>query len=243
MREFLKVMCVVVLAIAAIVAAIAWFADKPDGMTWLFRIVSPIIAVVALVMFVRMDRQRDKVPDYLSRRTKKFFERNGLCFDVEPQFKEDGSFWFFIHYQNRYENPCKVYICLDPSSGKFGVEPVMAHFICEAAGFGVAAVPARFNRSAPGQTCRFNVGATVQYPKGKGKMLRFRDGDVLRMDANFKDAGFRIAQILLLFTGTIAWKSHATVTCQLPHHLKPGLPIEQKTHSKTLWKLGDRPLA
>jgi hypothetical protein len=82
MREFSKVMCVLVLMVSAIAAAIAWIDDRPNSTTWLFRTIPAVVAVLALGMFLRLHWQRDLAPDFLAERVGKYLERDGFCFSV-----------------------------------------------------------------------------------------------------------------------------------------------------------------
>jgi hypothetical protein len=80
MGESIKVVCVLVLGVASIAAAVAWFDDQPNSVTWAIRIGGPILSLLAIAGFLRLHLRRDLAPDYLRRSAGNYFNRDGFCF-------------------------------------------------------------------------------------------------------------------------------------------------------------------
>ncbi len=59
MREAIKVLSVVVLAIATIVTALAWIDDRPNQTTWLLRTIPVAVAIASLVVFLSIHTKKD----------------------------------------------------------------------------------------------------------------------------------------------------------------------------------------
>ena len=244
MREFVKVLCVVTVIVAGIGAALAWFDDKPSGLTWAFRVGLPTVCLAALAGFLAIHFQRDKVPDYLYARVRSYFDRGGFCFAATAAV-ENGICFFYVWFQNRYERPCVGRVALRPARGLFQTrkfDAITFEIHADAAAFGVATIPVPIPVSCQGQRQKFEVGASVDYPEGKGQMLRFRDGLALRSNANFGN-NFRTALTVAgaLGGGIVLYKP-ASMTVSLPSGAAEEVPEDRKPQVTTLWKLGDPPL-
>ena len=113
---------------------------------------------------------------------------------------------------------------------------------CEPAAFGVARISLPIPRQLQGKQQSFDVGASVRYLAGKGKQLRFRDGIIIRTDADFKDSvgdAFAAAGFL---AGHIVLHRAPSARVQLPVDVAEDLPGDPVFDFKTLWRLGDPPL-
>src|SRR5688500_16359909 len=111
MREFVKVVCVVILPFGVPAALIAWTDDKP------------CVGRVAL----RAARN------------------------------------FFLD-RNRFET-------------------IACEIPCAPAAYGVARIPVPLSATIQGKRQSFGVGASVDFPYGRGRTLRFRDGIVVRANS------------------------------------------------------------
>ena len=85
-----------------------------------------------------------------------------------------------------------------------------------------------------GKAVSFDVGATVEFPDGKGKRLRFNDGVFLRTNARHKDGVQTTLMIAGLATGRIVYFSPATTKILLPSNVldlpQDPLDIMQEIH-------------
>ena len=248
MRESAKVLCVVVLLFGAPLAAIAWFDGKIDFMQpailfWKYGL--PLLCLAAIGVFLKIHFRADEAPDYLSPRGR-FFNRGGFCFNVLPDVV-DGVCVFVVFFQNQYENRSVGRVALRPARGFFlgraKMESILVEIDCKPAAFGIARVAVPLPAALQGRRQSFEVGASVEYPEGKGRQLRFRDGVTLRSNSKFGNAfatGLTVAGAL---TGQIVYQRPATVTIDLPKGVAEDIADQDKpAPNDTLWKLGDPPL-
>jgi len=243
-REFLKVMCVLVIGAGAIAAGVAWMDDRPSQLTWMFRLGSPVVALVGLVGFLLIHFRRDKVPDYLYQFCGGFFDRGGFCFTFGAR-SEDGICFVDAYFQNRHERPCIGRLALRPARGFFGHRPIEAityEIHCGSAAFGVARMPVPIAAAMQGKRQTFEVGASVDYPQGKGRALRFRDGIVIRANSNFGNAFGTALTVVGALGGTLVLSKPATLSIDLPVGVAEDTPEDLKPEIQTLWKIGDPPL-
>jgi hypothetical protein len=242
MREFIKVVCVLVLMGCAIASAIAWFDDRPNAITWLVRIVPAVMASAALGVFLYLHGQRDLAPDFLAEHAGSYMDRNGFCFSVEP-VAANGVCTFRFLFQNRFENECIARIAIRPVAfvGKYETL-ALAVVRCPGGAFGIAEKAVGLPTELQGQSLKLDVGADVEYPTGKGRQLRFRDAIVLRRNTNFVDAFARSTTILALLGGAILWHRPVRVRCSLPRGVAKDISDNVPEPAMILWKLGDPPL-
>jgi len=244
MREFLKVIMVLVIMAALLAAALAWISERPDQRTLMFRFGSPIVAILALVVFLRIHFRRDEVPDYLRQMCGGYFDRGGFCFSFAA-YDVDGICFLDAFFQNKYERPCVGRIALRPAKDFFGrrkIDAITYEISCEAAAFGVARVPLPLPLAVQGKRQKFEVGASVHYPEGKGRMLRFRDGAVIRTNSNFGNSFGTALQVAGAMGGTLVLTRPASATVSLPIGVAEEIPDGIEPEVKTFWRLGDPPL-
>ncbi len=120
-----------------------------------------------------------------------------------------------------------------------GIEPVAVGIECGPAAFGVARVP----RGLLGRRQRFEVGASVEFPDGRGRRVRFRGGAALRANSRFGNAFVSTLTVAGALAGHVVYTSPSVVEVGLPNEavedtaeLGIGVAVE------TLWRLGDPPL-
>lgn len=238
MREFFKVSCVLVIGAAILTSACAWIADRPDQLTWILRI-SPIpIAILSLLLFLRLHYQRDLAPDLLYRHGR-YFDRDGFCFHLLPS-AVGGKCVFHLLFQNRYEKACTARIALRPVTFGGAHEPLVYMAVrCPGAAFGTAKVAVGVPAKLQGKKVSCDVGADVEYPDGKGKMLRFKDGIVLRRNTSFVDSFARTTSLLALMGGSILLHRPARLKCTLPNNVAKELPSAVPEPAEILWEPGD----
>jgi len=250
MRELAKVLCVVILLFGVPLAAVAWFDDKldfPKPVIHFLKYGCPILCALAVGLFFRIHFRADEVPDYLGPRVGTYFNRDGFCFGILPAVA-DGVCVFEVYFQNQYENRSVGRFALRPARGFFlgraKMESIIAEVDCEPAAFGVARVAVPLPAMLQGRRQLFEAGASVEYPEGKGRRLRFGDGITLRANSNFGNAfavGLTVAGAL---TGRIVYTSPATVTIDLPNAVAEDVTDRVRPASvDTVWKLDDPPLS
>jgi len=250
MRELAKVLCVVILLFGAPLAAIAWFDDKsdfPKPVILFLKFGCPILCALAIGLFLKMHFRADEVPDYLGPRVGTYFNRDGFCFAILPVVA-NGVCVFEVYFQNQYENRSVGRCALRPARGFFlgraKMESIIVEVDCEPAAFGIARVAIPLPAELQGRRQSFEVGASVQYPEGKGRRLRFGDGVTLRANSKFGNAfgvGLTVAGAL---TGQIVYTRPASVTLDLPKCVAEDVTDRVRPAPvDTLWSLGAPPLS
>lgn len=245
MHEFIKGACCVIVLAAVIAAAFAWNDDRPTPGTWAFRVGGPLLAIATFGAFLKIHFRRDKAPDYLLQITPHFFDRAGFCFAFVLR-AENGHCYLDTYFQNKYERPCVGRIGLRPARGFFGrrdMSAVAFEITCGPAAFGVSTVMLPVPKPLQGSRQKFEVGASVDYPDGRGSMLRFRDGSVIRTDSEFGDAFSTSLATVAVFTGALVIPGRPpNVSLDLPSAVAEETLSNSEVVTKTLWQLGDPPL-
>lgn len=242
MRESIKTILVLIIIVCSIVIASMLFLPQGPGPArdrWFILSAAAIIGGPALVLFLRMHFTRDLVPNYLSQHAREFFDRDGLCFAPTIE-QSQGLCYLTVYFKSRYERPSQAHIRIRPRKGLLGrakIDPVEVHIPCGPAAFGIArilwAIPAKYQ----GKKHEFEVGATVHYPGGKGKMVRFRDGKVIRTSAKFRNVAHTGLSIAGLLTGSFVLFSPASITIPLPFDVAEERPDDASAEIETLWDL------
>lgn len=243
MREFGRVTCVLAFCGFAIAAAIPWSDDHPSQATWWCRIGFPAAAVVSIVGFLLFHVRRDLAPDYLSQCCGRFFDRNGFCFSFLVE-SEDGVCMLHLLFQNRYERRSVAFLAIRPAVGLFRKKEtaIVLRIECGPAAFGRCRVPLGVRLEHQGKRRKFHVGAQVQYPEGKGRMLRFRDGMAIRHDTTFHSALETIHTVTALTAGHFFVRtSPPYINVTIPTGVAETPPVGLLPRTETLWSLGDDP--
>lgn len=244
MREFIKVMSSLLIMAGFLGGILMFSVPGIDSWRWRWPVfgLSLVLAGGGLVLFLKIHYQRDKAPDFLSAYTKKYFDRDGFCFFLRAVEKE-GDCVLQVLYQNRYSEPSRARIAIRPARELFmrsKIEAVGIDIECEPAAFGVAEVAMPVPEKYQGKAQRFEVGASVTYPNGKGEMLRYRDGIVIRGDATFNNAFGAALSAAALAGGSIVLSSPASVNFTLPAGVSSDLNDRHMVaRLETLWRLGD----
>jgi hypothetical protein len=245
MRETLKVLCVVVFMFAAPAAAIGWFDRAGSAVSLFLRYGCPVLAVLGIAGFLKIHFRADLAPDYLHHHVGTYFNRGGFCFGFRTSVF-DQVCYLEVYFQNQQDEPCVGRIALRSARGFFlgraDMEPIAIEIKCEPAAFGTAKIAIPIPSELQGKRQSFEVGASVDYPSGKGRTLRFRDGIVLRANSNFGNAFGTALTVAGALTGSIVWTTPATVTLDLPDEVAQDGADGLGAEVKTCWKLGDEPL-
>lgn len=243
MNESIKAVLGLMIAACALVGIVAWLpgaTNQVSVVTWWLRIGCPVLGVICLVPLIWAQTRRDKVPDFLSRITPRYFERDGFCFAVVPQVA-DGNCTMHIYFQNRYDRPCSAQILIRASSGLFSGRPdlsdVALGLSCGSAEFGRSTIPWAIPNELQGKTVSLSLYAGVKYPNGRGALLRYRDG--LRVGAVGTDAWREGLQIAGALGGALVISRPARIKFALPSGVSASRQDTITADTKTIWKLGD----
>ena len=182
MGTSVKAILQLAMIISAIGALIIWALpnDQPDGITWCFRLGFPAMAIFLIVILAREAGREEILPDLLLQRTGSYFEQGGFCFGFVP-IVINGISWMQIYFHNRYERPCSARVVLQPPREYFlgkqlRLLPIDVKVECGGAEFGVCRAPWPIPRRLQGKKKKYEVACDVKYPRGRGKLLRFREG-------------------------------------------------------------------
>jgi hypothetical protein len=222
-------------------AALSWTADRPDNATWAFRVGGPFTIILALTCFLRLHFRRDREPDYLRALTGTYFNRDGFCFALVAT-AINGIGYMEAHFQAQRDMRSIGRIALRPARGfwmtRAKIDWITFEIECPPAGFGVARIAMPIPANLQGKRQSFEVGASVCYPDGKGRRVRFHDGVFLRSNTKFGDSFHTTLMIAGAATGQLVLFRPATTTIDLPLGVAEDIPPDLHPEIKTLWKLG-----
>jgi hypothetical protein len=225
-----------------IVAAITWAADRPDATTWGFRIGAPIVALLSLGLILKLQFRADVNYDYLRSITGTYFNRNGFCFAFVVS-SIDGIAFVNAYFQTQYDKPSVGRIALRPARGFFmtraKIDAITFEIDCPPAGFGFARVAIPIPNKLQGKRQSFEVGASVEYPDGKGRRIRFHDGVFLRSNTNFGNSFGTALTIAGAATGSLVLSKPATVKVEFPVGVSEAIPEDLGGEITVLWKQGE----
>jgi hypothetical protein len=214
------------------VAVMALCADRPTPLHMAVQCLGWTFAAACLVLLLGLQLRRDLVPDYLSLCKGKFFERDGFCFGISLD-PEDGMGMFTIMFQSRYLGPSTARIALRPAGA--GVATVSPDIECGPAGFGVAKFPVAIPRRHQGKTVTFEIGVDADYPLGKGREVRFRCGQTIRHNSQFRSLTVVVQAFLHSLMGHFLVHSPASIRLTLPSDVAEFVPDDAVGGSEMLW--------
>lgn len=244
-RESLKANLSLVIVVAALVTPIAWFGfENPYDISPWLRYVVPILGIIALVFLLKIHFGKDKVPNFFDDLRNPFFERNGFCFTLVT-VANDGVCWLEVYFQNKYERPCEARMVVKTSFNFLvttnKIESLNLTIPCGPAAFGVTSVPWPILQKYQGKLQRLNVGVKVKYPRGRGRILRYKDGLIVGKPNFHNKAWVHILQQLvrLCTLGMLSPSKPASAEVLLPENVMDDLPDGLDIETKQLWQLGD----
>ncbi len=245
MGESTKSACALVMIVGVIAAVLAWTADRPDATTWGFRIGGPVTALLALGLILKLHFRADLEYDYLRPLTGTYFNRDGFCFAFVVT-AIDGIAFMNAYFQTQYDRPSLGRIALRPAHGFFmtraKIDAITFEIECPPAGFGFARIAIPLPDKLQGKRQSFEVGASVRYPDGKGRRIRFHDGVFLRSNTNFGNSFGTALTVAGAATGSIVLSKPATAAIDLPVGVSEDIPDNLVSETKTLWQFGEPPL-
>jgi hypothetical protein len=234
-----KVLLAALLLFSCVTAAIAWVDPKPSFTVWQLRGWSTAISLLSVALLVWAMRRPDRAPDFLRQLGMPAFEMKGLRFSIVPDQIEDR--WRLnVFFQNRYDRPCRGHVVVRTSKGFWMNRPDARTFVfavdCEGGGFARAAMEVGVPVALQGQKQSFDVAAKIEYPNGRGRMLRFRDG--LAVGKAGGDA-FRIGlTVAAAATGSIVLSKPAQFKIVFPRGVRDVIETSEVTY-ESLWRPGD----
>lgn len=242
MGESTKSVSALVLIVSSIAAAIAWTADRPDPITWGFRIGGVILALLALGLILKLQLRADVEHDYLRPITGTYFNRDGFCFAFVVN-AVDGIAYMDAYFQTQYDRRSVGQIALRPARGFFmtraEIDAITFQIECPPAGFGFARIAIPLPEKMQRKRQAFEVGAAVTYPEGKGRRIRYHDGVFLRSNTKFGNSFGTALTIAGAATGSIVLSKPATVKIDLPNGVTEDIPDNLAPETTTLWQLGE----
>jgi hypothetical protein len=243
MNESIKATLGVIVAACALAGIISWMpgpTNEVSSVGWWFRIGCPILGVVCLAPLIWAQTRKDKAPNFLSRITPRYFERDGFCFAIGPQIV-NGNCSMQIYYQNRYDQSCSAQILIRASSGLFSGRPDLSDITlgvsCGPAEFGCSTIPWAIPENLQGKVVSLSLYAGVKYPNGRGKLLRYKDG--LRVGAVGTDVWREGLQIAGAVGGALVISRPARIKFPLPAGVSTFKQETISAETKTIWKLGE----
>ena len=230
-----------------VLALIAWAA--PVRQDW---IITPRLMLVVLALgagwmwLIHPPAGKHEPPDVLRDRIGDYYERDGLCFALTLALAE-GLCWFRIFCQNRYGGECVGTIYFIPMEGmsktgsRHEVPPVVVDVQCEGGECGVVSVPYPIAKNRQGTIMIYDVYAAVQYPNGKGKMLRSRAGAAVEQPPRPVENALRTLRTasLLVFGFVPIEGRSASVELRLPENVHEEAPPDAQDQTEVLWRLSD----
>ncbi|MCK9461481.1 MAG: hypothetical protein M0R80_17765 [Proteobacteria bacterium] len=240
MSETKKVLLILPFMVAFVGGGIVWFgveAADVSATTWVLRVVFSLTTIGTLTLLIWGMTRRDKAPDFLRRMFGAYFERNGLCFAIDPIVIE-GVFAFKIWFQNKYDRRCTGRVLISPSRDFF-LRKQIDHVLHVGVEVGPGALlsviaPFAIPESAQGKSTTLSVSADVDYPEGKGKLIRFRDGMTTGAIRGKID-------LIIDAIGPFVLQSYkpASLKLVLPKDVAAAVPDGCKPKVETLWQIGE----
>jgi hypothetical protein len=202
----------------------------------MFSTVGAVISLtVALLFIVRWDRE----PDFLRGAFgSSYYEQGGFGFRPGFEFNPTaGVFEYVVYCQNRFSGPVKAVVVLDDElNEQLRFFPKRLHVDCPGGAFAVAHVPLSIPADASGRLTQADVFCDVDYPNGRGRELRFRQGGAVQLPLGKVQ---RTAIQLVEFAVLQMITTPARVSFEWPDLLPSceGSPGEPRF--ELLWSLGD----
>ena len=219
---------------------VAWLipASKEPSVWW-FRIGALLVLILASGFFLWTSRRRESAPDFLSKLAGNFFERDGFAFTVTTEVV-GGVCHLCVWFQNRYERACEAEVLVRTAERWLAPQrhlpEARASIMVQPGAFGKALSPWPLPVELQGTKVLVDVMAKRKYPRGRGKLLRYRTG--LAVGTTPLSGVSDILAVLGALTMHHTRRA-ARAEIHLPQHVAsiPMLHLQETT--QTIWKLGD----
>jgi hypothetical protein len=220
------------------VGGIAWLIPSDAEAIWIIRIGTFVAAFFAGVhLMLAGETVGSELPDLLLP-IQPYFEREGLGFSPAV-FVRDGSSWFKIYCQNRYDRPVAALVCIIPrdglsKTGDHSVKPVIVQVELQGSEVAAVVIPFDIADDWQGQIMVFDVLARAVYPQGQGLCVRPRRGlPVGEPRSAWQDTA---TALLSLVQGHIVVEKTASFEVRLPAPpLRPSGVSDDILQTETLW--------
>jgi hypothetical protein len=239
-RELFASWAMAALLIGGIGAAIAWMPlDDSGTVLWSLRGGFTVLAVGGLIAYFFTFNPKDEVTDHLRQLSKgKHFDLDGFAF-LPTVVARNGVAYVEVLFQNQRDCAAIGRVLMVPLGRLFrdsGLKAVAFEVPCEPGVFGVARLPIPVPVAHQGEWEHWNVGAGIEFPNGKGGLLRFGHGlqvgrvDALSDGAQAMQLAATVASILVLSPSISvpAQTRHfmpEDVLAELPDGLEPEIEV------------------
>ncbi len=236
MNQSLKAIFQFMLIVGAVACPLVWFVVDRSEFVDTMRIVLPVLVTWSLFALIWAATRKDQAPDFLSKLSSQFFERDGFCFSVDLQVT-DAVCLLCVYFQNRYELPCTAQISfLVAASDSSAFQNLTMNISCGPAEFGRRMSPWAIPKSLQGKIATMSLMTGVEYPEGRGSLLRFREG--IRTGAIKESSARNLLILAMALSGHIIIEKPARLQVALPSNLEDP-PVPREIVTETIWRLGD----
>ena len=240
MTQTIRTLLLICNVAAVMLGGVAWLipASKEPGVWW-FRIGALLVLISATGFFLWTTRRRDPAPDFLSKLSTTFFERDGFAFTVTTEVV-GGVCHLCVWFQNRYERACEAEVLLRTSerwlAPQMHLPEAKASIMVQPGAFGKALSPWPLPVELQGRKVVVDVMAKQKYPRGQGKLLRYRTGLAVGT-APLSGVLDTLAALGALTLHNSRRAARAEI--QLPQHVGSTPMLHSQETTQTVWKLGD----
>ncbi|MCK9463723.1 MAG: hypothetical protein M0R80_29235 [Proteobacteria bacterium] len=239
MSELRKALLVIIF-IAGLIAALLllYFADeKHDSLLWVLAISSGLLSIGAFswLLVGLLRREEEKLPDFLGEKFLNWFDQDGLSFTVRAD-EVDGVFCLHVWFQSRRDRRCRAVVALRPGRRNKGFGNPKIEFEAPPAAFGCASLPIAVGSEFQGRDIALNIGASVSWPDGNGKLVRFQEGMEVGSAPGI-DRRDRMFMAGAAMSGGFGFVIPATITLSVPEGVASTISPEPSTTLEISWEL------
>lgn len=221
MGESTRAVLWVIVILSTIAALILWFGyDIPDNsVVWSFRIVLPLVIAGLSFVLIRGGSKTDLAPDFLQAFFGTYFERDGMCFWV-LQGVEGNSFVLHVVYQNHYDRRANLQVKIGPPVRMVRFLPklfdgITLNVSCVGGGVGIVTGRMDVPIKHQGKKHQLKFAAATEYPEGRGRLLRFRNGRRVTK-ANSRGLGSEALQLVAALVGGVFLGGVSAISAVVP---------------------------
>lgn len=234
----------ITLAFVALGAWCAQVGSKP--VIWTLRVAAPVGVVIVSFLLWKFSRRPDRLPDLLRDTVGRYFEQSGLCFAPRLEVLS-GHCFICLYFQNRHAGEAVARVQFLPplrsfSVGRHPLPQVTYDLACPGGAFGVVRVPFPVPRKYQGTRVQYEVGADVEYPQGRGKLLRYAEGVRVGRTRHLSQAYQLLETVVGLFFGFLSVSGPSRAPLQLPTEVLETGPDFFIPSPQILWQ-PDQPAA
>jgi len=199
------------------------------------------MVVIPIPVLIWANKRSEKAPEFLWRLGVTPFERDGFCFLIVPE-KYEGKPCLTIHYQNQYAGRCEATVGIGTTWTLFSKYPNIKGFTVGfrvgPGEYGFATFTLPLPPNIKGKTVSLDVSASVKYPDGRGKLLRFRNGlQVGAADVSFWKEGL---QALGAAAGSLIVTQPARIKLSMPFDGDSAVTEATQVRSQSIWSYDKR---